>query len=255
MNDGLEKKKKVIKDIFIKKVSPIKKNSNKYIDEQNIFEKFLSSYPYNKEDKEKEDKENEENQEDEDEDDDEDDDDENDEEDEHTEEEEEIIDKHMKKKYATKSIEMHYKLLLDNISTEGLSETYNEYSALPSYVRQKLPQCEYCQKFFSQDLIVKWSDTSTCMHCYFWTHYNESVREEADGKIVYIVDYILKCKEAHDYSSCATSMKADFCFICDYTNGNKLKWIKERNRLFGDEVDNSTVPLIGTEDDEYEIEI
>lgn len=135
---------------------------------------------------------------------------------------------------------------LSSINTEG--ESYEKFTK--SSLKKHLVQCEYCQKFFGPNLIIKWEST-TCAHCYFWTHYNEYEREEADGKYMYIADYIKLCKGSHDCYTCATSMKAECCFICDYIDGDELKWIKERSRLF------RKMPLNNIEksDDEFEIEI
>ena len=157
-----------------------------------------------------------------------------------------------KKTNDVKSISSHTQIQLDSLSTEGMP--YDIYTT--SIVKKHLTQCEYCQKFFPSDLIIKW-DSTTCAHCYFWTHYNEYVREEADGMFMYISDYIKKCNNDHDCYECASSMKAGCCFICDYIDGNELKWIKERSRLF-DETNktiNYSLNSQSESDNEFEIEI
>ena len=112
--------------------------------------------------------------------------------------------------------------------------------------------CDYCTQPFSIDDIISWDSNVTCMHCYFWTHYNEAIREEADGKYIKIADYIIKYKDDHNIIKCYESCRSDCCFICDYLTKNidSLSWIKDFNKLRNTDTLDSD-----SDESEYEIEI
>ena len=143
--------------------------------------------------------------------------------------------------------------LLKDVKTLGYKK--GDY---PYQIPSLLKGCEYCTKHYIPDMIIAMDGISICQHCYFWTHYNEAVRESGDGKYgVYISEYIKNCKEDHDMTECANSPMYGFCFICDFLHGEQLKWIKKREVLFGEEEpdDNNRSSSGGESDDEFTIEI
>ena len=146
--------------------------------------------------------------------------------DEESDEEEESDEKVAEKEFDSKKPED----LLAIVKTTGYKK-----NSFPSQVSTLLKQCEYCTKYYRPDITVNMGDSLVCHYCYFWTHYNEAVREEGDGKNgIFVADFIETCREDHDMTDCANSPMYGFCFICDFFHGDSLEWIKKRNILFGE---------------------
>jgi len=143
-----------------------------------------------------------------------------------------------------------------NSDEENSEDTNTEGSYSPYKLEKETFQCEYCFKKYEKNMQVEWNGNSTCMHCYFWTHYNPTVRLEADGTHgPTVVSYIKKCSNGHNQTECLNSPRAGCCFLCDYLNGKSFTWAKNYSEL---EVDNSSTNIWYLEDGndiEYELEL
>lgn len=73
----------------------------------------------------------------------------------------------------------------------------------------------------------------TCYHCYNWMNYSIYSRDGIDGKNgnMYIVDYILKCRDDHDPCECDKNSEMGGCFLCDFILGEPIDKIMYPERL------------------------
>ena len=108
--------------------------------------------------------------------------------------------------------------LLNQVTTEGI-----EHHDLKKQ-KVKLKQCEYCNKYYNNDMILSYpdggkkkkniSDELICWHCLFWMNYSISARKTVDGVFgLTIVDYILKCKDVHECQTCTRKSDSGGCFF------------------------------------------
>ena len=101
---------------------------------------------------------------------------------------------------------------INDVSTEGISE----YELENQYYRN-LKRCEYCNRFYNLDMIYNGTmdeiDECLCYHCLFWMNYSVASRKLVDGvNGMLIVDYILKCKDAHLIKTCTKISDNGGCF-------------------------------------------
>ena len=129
---------------------------------------------------------------------------------------------------------------LAQISSEGV--TAHELALLNLNSSDlNLKQCTFCNKFFKQDMIIPDFDVHKnpvdeiqCWHCIFWMNYPISARKNVDGIFgMTIVDYILKCKDIHEMSSCTRNSDSGGCFLCEHNLGLPLTDVKDLNKLYG----------------------
>jgi len=171
-------------------------------------------------------------------------------------------DEFIKKFMKTDHTESHTPIVdkyehIDNVTTNGI--TKEEYDKVSLDVQTSLRQCQYCSLIFKSEMMLSWDENITCLHCFFWTHYDEALRDKADGGYgCTVAEYIERCKVDHDYSACMNSSRFGYCFICDYANGDLFNWIKNREMVFkDDQTDNKSDNIIhdNTYSPEIEIEI
>ena len=99
---------------------------------------------------------------------------------------------------------------------------HNEIKFLSHDDAVKIIQCDYCEKYYTQQMIAKDYDCEICFHCLFWTNYSIEQRQLVDavyGKT--IVEYVLECKDNHNIETCQRNISGG-CFVCDFLNGNNI---------------------------------
>jgi hypothetical protein len=108
-----------------------------------------------------------------------------------------------------------------NITTEGVSQ--ENVPNVKLYKLKNVRQCNFCAKWFHQELIVNNEEGQLCKHCLFWINYDESNRLNFDKKCAEqgfgIAEYILECSELHDSNKC---LRKGGCFLCDFKTGTPI---------------------------------
>lgn len=119
------------------------------------------------------------------------------------------------------------------LTTEGLKETDLEYSKLSNATKKTLKFCDMCEKFYSNDMIGENNEAANCWHCFYWMNYDLACRPISDG--VYglsIAEYVLKCKDDHDISTCTRRSDHGGCFVCEFLMGFPIIDIKDAFLLY-----------------------
>ena len=125
-----------------------------------------------------------------------------------------------------------------DIDVNGI--TYEQYKKEFTFMKNKLIQCIYCQKYFKNEkngMITKEFDENgepICYHCIFWINYKAELRQTVDGvfgKTIY--EYITDCKDCHNQLTCIRNTGGG-CFLCDYLNKIPLEGIIGADELTKD---------------------
>lgn len=120
------------------------------------------------------------------------------------------------------------------------------YKTLQSNERQKLAQCQYCQKYYNRGtadhktmsyvggMVSSDYDQNgevVCFHCIYMLNYNPiDARMNFDGAFgKTVAEFIMECKDTHDKSECTHPTE---CFVCDYLNGKPIEGILGADELF-----------------------
>lgn len=132
------------------------------------------------------------------------------------------------------------------LTTEGLKETDLEYNKMSHAAKKTLKYCEMCGKFYSNDMMIG-NEGENCWHCFYWMNYDLACRHFSDG--VYglsIAEYVLKCKDDHDISTCTRRSDHGGCFICEFLMGFPIIDIKDAFLLYET---NETTYRVESDDD------
>ena len=72
----------------------------------------------------------------------------------------------------------------------------------------------------------------SCWHCFFWMNYEIHMRPYSDGpEGLTIVEYILKCHEEHDASTCTKHTERGGCFLCEHKLSFPILCVKDEHLL------------------------
>jgi hypothetical protein len=115
-----------------------------------------------------------------------------------------------------------------NIPTDGLDQ-------INVNLINVVKQCNYCQKWFANKLIVDDKEGQLCKHCLYWVNYDERARLEFDKKCITqgfcIAEYIIEYNETHNSNKCTRNSDSGGCFLCDYKKGIPILNIMNINML------------------------
>lgn len=120
------------------------------------------------------------------------------------------------------------------ISTEGLThEEISIYKISPNDCKK----CNFCNKYYGHDMIVPIYDKDDevqCWHCLFWMNYASEMRKTVDGTFgMTIADYIMKCKDVHEFENCIRNTDSGGCYLCEFNLGMIPTDIKNVEKLEG----------------------
>lgn len=122
---------------------------------------------------------------------------------------------------------------INKVDTEGISPELGAY--LSNGLKKILKGCNTCNKWFKEDMMVKFKDInaeSQCYHCLYWLNYLPNVRKQVDGAYgLSIAEYILKCKDNHNQPTCKRGGDYGGCFLCEAILGIPITDIKDAHKL------------------------
>ena len=121
------------------------------------------------------------------------------------------------------------------VSTEGIAEDSPLYQGLSLKDKNELLRCDICGKYYCADMLThtehRWG--ISCYHCLYYMQFADlKVVDGVDGRML-IVDYILKCAEAHKtVDTCPRKTDTGGCILCMHNFGIPMEDIKEMERLY-----------------------
>jgi hypothetical protein len=118
------------------------------------------------------------------------------------------------------------------VSTEGIPGML--YNNVDKNLSKTVALCFLCEKIYMNDMLVP-SEINTerqCYHCLFAMNYPVTNRKKVDGTFgMFIVDYILKCKDVHELDACTKKSDSGGCFLCEYNLGIPITDVKNLEKL------------------------
>lgn len=132
-----------------------------------------------------------------------------------------------------------------NVPIEGI--TYFEKIKYGNTITSKLQQCDYCQRFYTGELIIPTTedDVTICQHCHFTLYYDLSARKEGDEKYanfgISVSSYILNFAKDHNVEKCTKKTNMGGCFLCEYRNGFIIEGINNPELIYKNTADKNQI--------------
>lgn len=120
------------------------------------------------------------------------------------------------------------------MTTEGLSQ--DNFKTINLKKEYKFIQCDWCGKFYDNEMIITNENEVTCKHCMFCVNHSQELRlnfdKECVKKGISVALYIIECEEQHKTQNCS---RYPHCYLCDYKLGTPILDILNPSMLGLDE--------------------